>query len=102
MSVSASAGPIPATVSTADAPGPPGFTISVPIFLPVAGIRITANCACAPCGFAESFQSTGTVTVPHWAVGIDDASTHDAQLLQTGGCPNGVWAAPSGVAWATG
>ena len=32
-------------MSTAEAPGPPGFTINTPIRSPLAGIRITANCA---------------------------------------------------------
>ena len=54
-----------ATVSTAEAPGPPGLTIRVPIRAPDAGIRMTASCACVPSGLA---QSTGTATVPHCAV----------------------------------
>jgi len=35
--------PMLATVSTAEAPGPPGLTTSTPIFSPEAGMRITAN-----------------------------------------------------------
>ena len=86
MSVSASDAPMPATVSTADAPGPPGLTISTPMRSPVAGTRITANCACAPSGLAALFQSTGTETVPHCAVGMPLVSpTHWSQPPQTGG-----------------
>ena len=48
----ASAAAIPATVSTAEAPGPPGLTISMPILGPLAGTLITANCTCGPSGFA--------------------------------------------------
>ena len=43
MSVPANDAPILATVSTAEAPGPPGLTTSTPIFSPEAGMRITAN-----------------------------------------------------------
>ncbi|CPA34877.1 Uncharacterised protein [Mycobacterium tuberculosis] len=52
MSVSAIAGAIAATMSTADAPGPPGLTSSAPNRCPVAGTRITANFACVPPGWS--------------------------------------------------
>ena len=39
---------IPATMSTADPPGPPGLTSSDPMRCPVAGTRMTASFACAP------------------------------------------------------
>jgi hypothetical protein len=52
MSVPLSSGAIPATMLTADAPGPPGLTNSDPMRWPVAGMRITANFACVPVGLS--------------------------------------------------
>src|SRR5215208_547932 len=103
ISVSASDAPMLATVSTADAPGPPGLTTSTPIFSPVAGTRITANCAWAPSGLAGLLQSTGTDTVPHCAVGIGVVSpTKRSQLPHTGGWPYCWIDSPSGEAQAAG
>ncbi len=45
MSVFARSAAIPATISTADPPGPPGLISSDPIRRPVAGTRITASLA---------------------------------------------------------
>lgn len=42
----------PLTVSTAEAPGPPGLTMSAPMRSPVAGTRMTASWACAPSGWS--------------------------------------------------
>jgi len=43
---------IPAAASIPDSPGPPGLTISDPIFAPVAGKRISARVASGPSGSA--------------------------------------------------
>ncbi len=64
------------TQSAPPTPGPPGFTSSEPIRLPVAAFRETASCRVPPAGFD---QSTGTVTLVH--------VNPPPQSVQVGFCP---------------